>query len=257
MALVSRRIAAQALAILLCVPVQSTADEIRVATASNFRDAMSALASKFEQESGHSVVPIFGSTGKHFAQIINGAPFDAFFAADARRPEQLDQDGAAIPGSRFTYAMGKLVLWSPEANYVDANGVVLERGAFHYLAIANPELAPYGTAARDVLESLGLWESLSQRLVLGENIGQAFLYVQSGNADLGFIAWSQLVGNNTTPIQGSVWQVPENLYRPIEQQAVLLNDREAARAFMSFIRSPEAARIIRKHGYTLPAKNES
>jgi len=237
-------------------PAIACAEEIRVATASNFRTAMSQLAGEFEKKSGHSVIPVFGSTGKHYAQIINGAPFDAFFAADARRPELLDQSGISVPGSRFTYAMGKLVLWSPRANYVDVSGGVLKQGEFRYLALANPELAPYGAAARDVLEALGLWDDLSRRMVLGENVGQAFLFVRSGNAELGFIAASQLVGSNPAPVEGSLWEVPENLYRPIGQQAVLLSDTKACRAFMTFIRSEEAARIIRDNGYTNPAHAE-
>jgi molybdate transport system substrate-binding protein len=239
----------------LVVSAQCSAAEIRVATASNFRNAMSALVQEFEQVSGHQVVPVYGATGKLFAQIINGAPFDAFFAADSRRPERLEQDGLALPGSRFTYARGQLVLWSSRAGYVDDHGRVLELGNFRHLAIANPELAPYGAAARDVLVALGLWQALSHKLVQGENISQAFLFVHSGNAELGFVAWSQLV-SGAQPVEGSYWQVPENLHRPVEQQAVALIDNEAARAFMSFIRSEEAARIIRDHGYST-AETES
>jgi molybdate transport system substrate-binding protein len=235
----------------LALSGQCHAAEIRIATASNFRNAMNALARQFEQASGHQVVPVYGSTGKHFAQIINGAPFDAFFAADSRRPERLEQDGLAVPGSRFTYARGRLVLWSPRADYIDDHGRILEQGNFRHLAIANPELAPYGAAARDVLDSLGLWQELSQRLVQGENVGQAFLFVRSGNAELGFVAWSQLVSGEQ-PVEGSFWLVPENLYNPVEQQAVALTDTEATRTFMSFIRSEEATGIIRDHGYTTP-----
>jgi molybdate transport system substrate-binding protein len=239
------------LLLVLALSGQCNAAEIRIATASNFRNAMTALAREYEQASGHQVVPVYGSTGKHFAQIMNGAPFDAFFAADARRPEQLEQDGLTVPGSRFTYARGRLVLWSPRSDYVDAHGRILEQGDFRRLAIANPELAPYGAAARDVLQSLGLWQDLSQRLVQGENIGQAFLFVHSGNAELGFVAWSQLV-SGAQEVQGSFWLVPESLYNPVEQQAVALTDTEATRAFMSYIRSEEAAGIIRDHGYATP-----
>ena len=235
----------------LAAPALSDAAEIRVATASNFRDAMTALAREFGQESEHRVVPVYGSTGKHFAQIINGAPFDAFFAADSRRPEQLEREGFTVPGSRFIYARGQLVLWSPRTEYVDDKGLVLSQGDFRHLAIANPELAPYGAAARDVLESLGLWQALGPRLVQGENIGQAFLFVASGNAELGFVAWSQLA-TGQQPVEGSMWRVPENLYRPVEQQAVALTDNEATRAFLAFIRGEQAARIIRAHGYSTP-----
>jgi len=258
MGLASMHLALPLIAILAMTfsPAMARAEEIRVATASNFRAAMSQLAGEFGKKSGHSVIPVFGSTGKHYAQIINGAPFDAFFAADARRPELLEQSGMSVPGSRFTYAMGKLVLWSRRANYVDVSGNVLKRGEFRYLALANPELAPYGAAARDVLEALGLWDGLSRRMVLGENVGQAFLFVRSGNAELGFVAASQLVGSNPAPMEGSLWEVPENLYRPIGQQAVLLSDTKACREFMTFIRSEEAARIIRENGYTNPVHAE-
>ena len=232
-------------------PGWSAADEIRVAVASNFRDTMSALVRQFEQASEHEVTLIFGSTGKQFAQIRNGAPFDAFFSADIERPELLERDGLAVPGSRFTYAVGKLVLWSPRAGYVDPNGNILGRGEFAHLAIANPGLAPYGRAARETLEELGLWNQLGKRLVRGENIGQAFQFVYSGNAELGLVAWSQLRRNDAA-IAGSYWLVPEHYYSPIEQQAILLQNTVEARIFMSFIRSDDSARIIRAHGYDLP-----
>lgn len=234
--------------LLLLTPGLSCAEEIRVATASNFRQAMAELAHQFEQASGHRVTPIFGSTGKHFAQIVNGAPFDAFFAADAKRPEQLEELGLTITGSRFTYAIGRLVLWSPDAERVDPQGEVLKQQGFKRLAIANPLLAPYGLAASQTLENLGLWQNLAASLVRGENVAQAFLFVHSGNADLGLIAWSQ-IKKEGEPAEGSFWRVPEELYAPIEQQAVLLKDNEATRSFMAFIRSSKAAKIIQNHGY--------
>ncbi|UCE75821.1 MAG: molybdate ABC transporter substrate-binding protein [Gammaproteobacteria bacterium] len=233
------------------VPGQTTADEIRVAVASNFTDAMGAIAERFETGTGHKVTLISGSTGKHYAQIRNGAPFDAFFAADRRRPELLEEEGVALPGTRFTYAVGKLVLWSPERGIVDPEAVVLQRGEFHHLAIANPKLAPYGKAAEEVLQARGLWARLSGRLVRGENIGQAFQFVKSGNAELGFVAYSQLKRPNQ-PIEGSLWNVPQALYTPIEQQAVLLKDSEAARSLLSFVRSDAALMIIRDYGYETP-----
>ncbi len=235
--------------LLLTTPLSSTADQILVATASNFRDAMEALVNRFEQQSSHSVVPIYGSTGKHYAQIINGAPYDAFFAADRSRPERLERDGASVRGSRFTYAVGTLVLWSPREGYVDAQGKVLRTGGYRHLAIANPDLAPYGMAAMETLQHLGLWPETQPRLVLGENIGQAFLFVRSGNAELGLVAWSQLL-STASDKEGSLWRVPETYHRPIEQQAVLISDTEATRAFMSFIRGKEADRIIQAHGYS-------
>jgi molybdate transport system substrate-binding protein len=230
---------------------QAAATEIRVAVASNFIRAISAAAERFEQDSGHKVILAFGSTGKHYAQIRNGAPFDAFFAADVRRPKLLEKEGLAVPGSRFTYAVGKLVLWSPDTAFVDAQGKVLEQGEFHHLAIANPKLAPYGLAAREVLQARGLWNDMDKRLVRGENIGQTFQFVASGNAELGFVAMSQLMRPGQA-VEGSHWDVPPALYGPIEQQAVLLKDKEAARAFMSFVRSAAAIRIIRDYGYEVP-----
>jgi len=227
------------------------ASEIRVAVASNFSNAMATIADQFETESGHTLKLSFGSTGKHYAQIVNGAPFDIFFAADAKRPGLLEQEGQGIAGSRFTYALGKLVLWSPKPEFVDSHADILKQGTFRHLAIANPKLAPYGVAARQVLQSLELWQDMQGRMVRGENIGQAFQFVASGNAELGFVARSQVMrpGLEAT---GSAWAVPQFLYDPIEQQAVLLNDKQAARAFMSFVRSDEAIRIIREHGYQVP-----
>jgi molybdate transport system substrate-binding protein len=237
-------------------PALSRADVIRVATASNFRDAMSPLISEFEKASMHTVLAIFGSTGKHYAQIVNGAPFDVFLAADARRPRVLEQEGLSIPGTRFTYAIGQLVLWSPRENYVDAEGHILKDGNFRHLAIANPELAPYGAAAKETLENLGLWPKVRQRLISGENISQAFLFVHSGNAELGFIARSQLTGRGVS-VRGSMWLVPGHLHKPIEQQAVLLRDTKATRAFTDFMRGEKAATIIRTRGYALPAEEKS
>ena len=237
---------------LLLVCESAVAAEIRVAVASNFANAAAALAHRFEAISEHQVTLVYGSTGKHYAQIRNGAPFEAFFAADARHPEMLESDGLAVSGSRFTYAIGRLVLWSPEDGYVDGRGQVLEVGDFRHLAIANPRLAPYGLAAQEVLESRGLWENLEQRLVRGENIGQAFQFVKSGNAELGLVALSQVTSPESQPETGSRWLVPEGLHTPIRQQAVLLEDSAATRAFGEFIRSAEARSIIRSFGYQTP-----
>lgn len=229
------------------------ADEIRVAVASNFADAARAIADRFEADSGDDVTLIVGSTGKLYAQIMHGAPVDAFFAADARRPERLEAEGAAVPGGRFTYAVGKLVLWSPIDGYVDPGGDILRSGDYRYLAMANPDLAPYGSAAREVLQARGLLKDLNRRIVRGENVVQAYHYIRSGNAELGFVAYSQLIRSGR-PIEGSWWQVPQNLYSPIEQQAVLVRDVEAARAFLSFARSAEAREIIRAFGYGTPSE---
>ncbi len=229
----------------------AAADEIRVAVASNFSDAIRVLSHRFEEKTGHRVKLITGSTGKHYAQIINGAPFDLFFAADSERPRRLEAEGVARPGSRFTYAVGRVVLWSPEAEYVDPGGRILEDGDFRYLAIANPRLAPYGRAAREVLQHRGEWGSLRGRMVRGENIGQAFQFVRSGNAALGFVALSQ-ISNPERPLGGSLWMVPQSLYSPIEQQAVQLREGGAAGEFASFIKSEESLEIIRRFGYGTP-----
>jgi molybdate transport system substrate-binding protein len=239
-----------ALCSLLCFN-RVQAGEIRVAVASNFAIPMQEISGKFEQESPHEVTLIPGSTGKHYAQIVNGAPFDVFFAADRERPALLEQDGHAVPGSRFTYALGRLVLWSPDATLVDDTGRVLDGHDFRRLAIANPRLAPYGRAAQQVLEALGLWQPLQARLVRGENIAQAFQFVASGNAELGFVALSQVVHSGATG-QGSSWRIPVELHAPIEQQAVLLTDKPAASAFMDFVQSDRARAIIRSFGYETP-----
>jgi molybdate transport system substrate-binding protein len=227
------------------------AAEIRVAVASNFAETIREITRRFEAETGHQVVLTFGSTGKHFAQIVNGAPFDVFLAADARRPQLLEKEGVAVPGSRFTYAVGRIVLWSPTPGYVDPEGEVLETGDFRHLALANPKLAPYGRAARQVLEANGLWRDLEGRAVRGENIGQTYQFIGSGNAELGFVAWSQVLRSGAPPA-GSWWEVPRDLYTPIEQQAVLLIEDAGARAFLDFIRSEAAVEIIRTHGYDSP-----
>lgn len=239
-------------ACLLLIAVRTaSADEVLVAAASNFIGAIGKIAHRFEAESGHKVTLTFGSTGKHYAQIRNGAPFDLFFAADAKRPTLLEDEGLALPGSRFTYAIGRLILWSPKQDFIEAQGKVLEQGKFRYLAIANPKLAPYGVAAREVLQSRGIWNALRGRMVRGENIGQTFQFVKSGNAQLGFIAYSQ-VKLPGRPVEGSFWEVPQSLYTPIEQQAVLLNDGEAARALLSFVKSDASLQIIRGFGYGIP-----
>ncbi len=226
----------------------ASADEIRVAVASNFNNAIKEIAGRFEGKTAHKVTLVFGSTGKLYAQIRNGAPFHAFFAADARRPRLLEEAGLGQPGSRFTYAVGKLALWSPKTAYVDDQGKVLDRGNFRHLALANPRLAPYGRAAREVLEKRGRWLALRDRMVRGENIGQTLQFVRSGNAELGFVAWSQLQRPGQ-PITGSWWRIPQILYSPIEQQAVLLQDNPAARAFLAFVRGREALEVIEAYGY--------
>ncbi len=230
---------------------QAIADEIHIAVASNFTHTIKVLGRRFEENSGHKVTFSFGSTGKHYAQIKHGAPFHALFAADVKRPQLLDKEGIALPGSRFTYAIGKIVLWSPKNGVVDAQGKVLQQGTFRHLAIASPKLAPYGRAARQVLLELGIWDTLQGRMVRGENIGQTFQFVKSGNAELGFIALSQ-IKHPARVIEGSLWEVPQSLYSPIEQQVVLLRESDAARAFLTFVKSDESLEIMRGFGYATP-----
>ncbi len=237
------------LAVFLVRPVQC--DEIHVAAASNARGVLQELAARFEQDSGHELVLIFGSTGKQYAQVVNGAPFDVFLAADAERPEKLEAAGLIVEGSRFTYALGRLVLWSADDSRVDSNGRVLESDSFRRLAIANPDLAPYGRAAMEVIDRLDRRASIRDRLVVGENVGQAFQFVASNNAELGFVAWSQLhLGD--APMTGSWWLVPESLHGPIEQQAVQLRAGPVAESFLAFLRGEKAIEILRAHGYGVP-----
>ena len=227
------------------------ADEIRVAVASNVVGAARVLVDRFEAATEHSVVLASGSTGKHYAQILHGAPFQVFLAADERRPRLLAESGRAVEGSRVSYGRGRLVLWSPGESLVDAEGGVRATGDFAYLALANPRLAPYGRAAKQVLENRGLWEALEGRRVMGENIAQTFQFVRTGNAALGFVALSQLEAPERS-MGGSRWLVPETLHEPIEQQAVLLADEPAPRAFLEFVTGEQGQAILRDHGYEVP-----
>lgn len=236
------------LLLLLLLPALVSADQLRVAVASNFAGAMTALGERFEAHTGHRLSLVIGATGKLYAQIRNGAPFDVLFAADEERPRLLEDQGLALPGSRFTYARGRLVLWSPRPGYVDSEGRVLERAGFTHLAIANPRLAPYGAAARELLQARGLWQGLQGQLVRGENIAQTYQFVGSGNAELGLVAYAQIL-DAEGHAQGSYWLVPAGLYRPIEQQAVLLRDSATARDLLAFVKGDEAGVIIRAHGY--------
>jgi len=230
------------------------AEPLRVAVASNFLMPARVLAQRFEQVHGRQVVVSAGSTGKLYAQIVNGAPYSIFLAANATEPRRLEADGRAVPGTRMTYGTGRLVLWSMDSDLlkVGAGADLLRQGHFTRLAIANPKTAPYGAAALQTMRSLKLdTKGLRSRLVRGENVSQAYQFVASGNADLGFVALSQL-SNPERPASGSHWLVPEDLHDPIEQQAVLLiggADDVDARSFMDYLRSTEARRLIRDYGY--------
>jgi len=246
------------LTVLLALSVFSApaqAEEARAAVASNFLTTFRILVSGFAQKTNHQIVIISGSSGKLYAQIQHGAPFDLFFSADQHRPELLEKEGTAIKGSRFPYAVGQLTLWSPEANFIHSDVKnTLTHQSFAHLAIANPKTAPYGRAAEQTLRSLGLWERIKPRLVYGENIAQTFQFVSSHNAELGFVAHSQVLSSNVQQL-GSRWDVPPTLHDPVIQEAVLLNrgaTNAAARAFLEYMNTPSAHAIIRQHGYGIP-----
>jgi molybdate transport system substrate-binding protein len=233
------------------IPLSGAAEPLYVAVASNFLNPLQALAAQFERETGAAVRISAGSTGKLYAQILNGAPFDVFLAADSRRPRLLEEGGNAVPGSRFTYAEGRLVLWSRDANRI-TGPESLARDDYRHLAIANPKTAPYGEAARQVLERLQLWDRLRARLVFGENIGQTFQFVVSGNAELGLVALAQL-HREPYRTSGSRFVIPPDWHAPIRQDAVVVaGPRERlAREFTAFLRSPEARQVLEAYGYTV------
>lgn len=227
------------------------AGEVRVAVATNFAPTLQQLADDFAAHSGHRLLISSASTGKHYAQIRNGAVFDVFLAADVARPQRLEQDGLAVAGSRFDYAHGRLIAWLPGLDAVDDVRAALSDPHVQRLAIANPRLAPYGLAARQVLEGWGLWPALRARLVRGENVGQAFQFVATGNAQAGLVALSQLL--DLDPSKRGAWrEIDAGQYAPIRQQALLLRGDAAAESFLSYLRSPRARAIIGAAGYTLP-----
>ena len=232
----------------LCVSAQ--ADEVRVAVAANFATPLKTLAAEFEKDTGHTLALSAGATGKLYAQIKSGAPFDVFLSADDETPARLEKEGDAVAGSRFTYAVGRLMLWSAQPNTVDAQGAVLKTGNFKHLALAAPHLAPYGAAAVQTLTQLGLLTALQPRFVQGESIGQTYSFVASGNAELGFVALSQVFENGRIN-QGSGWIVPASLHEPLRQDAVLLTrsrDKAAARALLAFLQGSKARGLIRAFG---------
>lgn len=230
---------------------QAVAEEVQVAVAANFTAPMQVIAADFEKDTGHKALLAFGATGKFYAQIKNGAPFDVLLAADDETPARLEKENAAIAGSRFTYAIGTLVLWSAKPGYVDGQGEVLRKGDFAHLAIANPKLAPYGQAATEVMAALKVSETLAPKLVQGENIAQTFQFVSTGNAELGFVALSQVMKDGKVS-EGSAWIVPANLHQSIRQDAVLLTpgrDNPAAAALLRYLQGEKARTVIHSFGY--------
>ena len=234
--------------LLLWFSLPLAAEEIRVAAASNFKHALQEISRQFEMRSGHKVRLIHASTGKLYAQIVNAAPFDIFLAADSRRPQLLEQQGQIVEASRFTYAIGRLVLWTPERGKLEQPIETLRKAGFSRLAIANPKLAPYGAAAQQLLQSQNLWQPLQRKLVRGENVGQAYQFIKTGNAQLGFVAQA-LIKRPGVSIEGSYWLVPQSMHDPIQQQAVLLRDSPATRAFVEFMRSQQVINILSEFGY--------
>ncbi|WP_137817522.1 molybdate ABC transporter substrate-binding protein [Pseudomonas sp. 2FG] len=229
------------------------AEEVQVAVAANFTAPIQAIASDFEKATGHKLVAAFGATGQFYTQIKHGAPFEVFLAADDRTPAKLESEGDGVAGSRFTYAIGTLALWSAKDGYVDGKGEVLKKNQFKHLAIANPKAAPYGLAATQVLAKLDLSKAVTPKIVEGQNITQALQFVASGNAELGFVALSQVYKDGKIT-SGSAWIVPAQLHDPIKQDALILNkgkDNPAAKALVEYLRGPKAAAVIKAYGYQL------
>jgi molybdate transport system substrate-binding protein len=229
------------------------AADAAAAVAANFTAPAKEIAAKYKELTGYAVDLSFGASGQLYTQITQGAPFDMFLSADNERTEKTLKDGLAVPGSAFTYAVGKLVLWSADPNLVDRNGDVLKKANFTHLSLANPKAAPYGAAAVETLNALGVYKALESRIVTGENIGQAFQFVVSKNAELGFVAYSQVIAVKG----GSMWLVPERLYAPIVQDAVLLKrgaGNPVAKGFYAFLKGKEARAIVLRYGYAVPAR---
>lgn len=243
-----------ALLLLAMLAGQANAGEVNAAVAANFTVPAQQIAMLFEKETGHTVTLSFASSGKFYSQIKAGAPFDVLLAADEKNPELLEKEGLTVAGTRFVYALGKLVLWSARPGMVDSQGAVLAKGGYNKLAYAEPKLAPYGLAAEETLKKMNLWDAVRSKLVTGESITQAYQFAASGNAELAFIALSQ-ISKDGKVTAGSWWLVPSEMYTPIKQGAVLLSaakDKVAARAFLTFLKSEKAAAIIRGFGYDLP-----
>ncbi len=237
----------------LLFSISANAEEISVAVAANFTAPMQQIAAEFEKDTGHKAVLTFGATGKFYAQITNGAPFEVFLSADDETPALLEKEQLTVPRTRFTYAIGKLVLWSAKDAFVDGKGEVLKSGDFKHLAIANPKTAPYGAAAIETMKQLGVLDGLQARFVQGENIAQAHQFVSTGNAELGFVALSQVYKDGKLT-SGSAWIVPEKLHAPIRQDAVILvkgSGKAATTALLDYLKGDKARTIIKSYGYEL------
>lgn len=243
------------LGVLLATMAQlANAGEVNAAVAANFTAPVQQIAEQFQKETGHTVKLSFGSSGKFYSQIKEGAPFDVFLAADEKNPKLLEQDGLTVKDSRFVYALGKLVLWSAQPGFVDGKGAVLSKDSYNKIAYADPKLAPYGLAAQETMQKMKLWDKVQGKLVTGESITQTYQFAATGNAELAFIALSQITKDGKVT-EGSWWMVPAEMYTPIKQSAVQLSgakDPAAAKAFMTFLKSEKAQAIIRGFGYGLP-----
>ena len=230
---------------------QVLAEQVQVAVAANFTAPLQAIAAEFEKDTGHTVVASFGATGQLYAQIQHGAPFEVLLSADASTPAKLESEGLGVKGSRFTYAVGNLVLWSATPGYLDGSDAVLKANQYRHLALANPKAAPYGLAASEVLEKLGLSEAVQGKLVEGQSISQTYQFIATGNAELGFVALSQVYKDGQLN-GGSAWRVPAELHTPIKQDGLLLKKgvhNPAAVAFIEYLKGAKATAIIRSYGY--------
>ena len=240
-----------ALTAALAFTTLARADVVQVAVAANFTAPARALAEVFARTTGHEAKLSFGATGAFYTQIKNGAPFDVLLAADDERPARLEKEGDTVAGSRFTYATGQLVLWSAKPGLVDDEGAVLKHGQFGKIAIANPKNAPYGAAAVEAMNKLGLAAALQPKLVTGESIGQTYNFIATGNAELGFVALAQVLEGGKLK-SGSMWVVPAQYHAPIIQDAVILNraaSNPAAKAWMELLKTPQSKALIRSYGY--------
>lgn len=241
------------LIVALLASAGALADEVQVAVAANFTGPIQVISALFERDTGHKIVASYGATGKFYAQITNGAPFEVLLSADDETPARLVKEGYGVAGTPFTYAIGKLVLWSAKPGLVDAKGEVLKKGGFKHIALANPKTAPYGAAAMQAMGKLGVVDAIKPLIVQGENISQTQQFISTGAAELGFVAYSQVIKNGQIG-SGSGWLVPANLYDPIRQDAVILakgKDKPTAAALMAYLKGPKALEVIKSFGYEL------